>query len=519
MRLLADNNFPIKTMTTWQKFSQIPLHPICFAIYPSLAYLAWNIHEVDPRLVVRPMLASLFLGTIFFGLINLAIKQNAKSALLATITLTFFFSYGHVENILRKTYILANKNVWHILLTFVTLLLLTGMFFLFQRYVKDVQPFTLTLNLVGVIILVSPIYTIVTKQATPQTSIEQKAPSMQTEALPDIYYIILDGYSRHDTLDALGYDNSAFRSELEEMGFYIASCSRSNYRTTLLSLTSTLNMDYLYEFIPHKGRKDTNLAPLYDALKNNRVRRELTEMGYKVVTFETGYRWLEWEDADIYMHMNENPFTAAWLHPFEYGFLKTTALDSLTNTSLLAKERFKSHYQRVQFVFEQLPETTSLPGPKFVYAHIIVPHAPFMFLPDGSINPDTRYYASEDGVGETEEINAVGYLNNVRYVDNIFPEVVGDILRNNQAPTVIVVQGDHGLIYENRKYNILNAYYFPGEHASEVYPTITPVNTFRFIFSQYLGKELPLLEDVSISTDIGRPYKDIVAPSFPETCP
>jgi hypothetical protein len=44
---------------------------------------------------------------------------------------------------------------------------------------------------------------------------------------------------------------------------------------------------------------------------------------------------------------------------------------------------------------------------------------------------------------------------------------------------------------------ILNAYFLPGEGAAGLYPSITPVNTFRLIFDVYFGADLELLEDVS----------------------
>ena len=63
---------------------------------------------------------------------------------------------------------------------------------------------------------------------------------------PDIYYIILDAYGRSDVLQTTyGIDNSVFLSQLQELGFYVAECSMSNYAQTELSLSSSLNLNYL----------------------------------------------------------------------------------------------------------------------------------------------------------------------------------------------------------------------------------------------------------------------------------
>jgi hypothetical protein len=45
---------------------------------------------------------------------------------------------------------------------------------------------------------------------------------------------------------------------------------------------------------------------------------------------------------------------------------------------------------------------------------------------------------------------------------------------------------------------ILNAYFFPGKQAKDLlYPTISPVNTFRVVLNSYFGERLPLLDDKS----------------------
>jgi hypothetical protein len=44
---------------------------------------------------------------------------------------------------------------------------------------------------------------------------------------------------------------------------------------------------------------------------------------------------------------------------------------------------------------------------------------------------------------------------------------------------------------------ILNAYYLPGVDSDLIYPSISPVNTFRLILNTYFGADLPLLPDES----------------------
>ena len=80
------------------------------------------------------------------------------------------------------------------------------------------------------------------------------------------------------------------------------------------------------------------------------------------------------------------------------------------------------------------------------------------------------------------------------------------ILENTNRPSIIILQGDHGpastLDWDNptpeslkERFSILNAYYFFDQDYSNLYQTITPVNTFRIILNQYLNGNYQLLED------------------------
>ena len=78
---------------------------------------------------------------------------------------------------------------------------------------------------------------LVNRSHTASAAVEEQSANLASGAAkPDIYYIILDGYSRDDTLqDFFDYDNSQFLKALEDMGFYVARCSQSNYAQTQLS--------------------------------------------------------------------------------------------------------------------------------------------------------------------------------------------------------------------------------------------------------------------------------------------
>jgi hypothetical protein len=69
---------------------------------------------------------------------------------------------------------------------------------------------------------------------------------------------------------------------------------------------------------------------------------------------------------------------------------------------------------------------------------------------------------------------------------------------------VIILQGDHGSPRaKGWEMTILNAYYLPdAQGRSRLYPSISPVNSFRVIFNAYFGADLPLLPDKAYRSDV-----------------
>jgi hypothetical protein len=71
------------------------------------------------------------------------------------------------------------------------------------------------------------------------------------------------------------------------------------------------------------------------------------------------------------------------------------------------------------------------------------------------------------------------------------------------------MQGDHGPeegSSEERMRN-LSVYYLGDTGQDELYPSITPVNSFRVALAARLGLKLPLLEDVSYFSTYDRPFE------------
>jgi hypothetical protein len=131
-------------------------------------------------------------------------------------------------------------------------------------------------------------------------------------------------------------------------------------------------------------------------------------------------------------------------------------------------------------------------------------------------------YIATDGNSYTEisgqKVYVEQYRDQVIYLNQRIQEVINLILNTSGSNSIIIIQGDHGpgsrLKWNSReetnlqeRMSIINAYYFPDLDYTQLYPGISPVNTFRIILDQYFGTDLGLLEDRSYFSLMEKPYE------------
>lgn len=490
-----------------------PLHPFLFAAYPILALLAVNISELELSSALRPLALSLAVAGVVAGVSRLFQSDWRRIAILLTIGLILFYSYGHLYLLLKGVEFEGFFPFRHRTLLPVWIGLGALLYWYVLRKPLNLPAVTHGLNLVGILLLIMPSIQLLT------SILQRSAPQAQAGALtlrtgetpPDIYYIILDGYGRSDILkEQFGHDNSDFLDSLREMGFYIAECSQSNYAQTQLSLASSLNFNYIDalsgRFVP--GTDDrTGLDTL---IKHSTVRQSLEAAGYKTVAFATGFLMSEQEDADYFLAPERD---LGALNEFEYLLLETTLARLIQDSNRFGavKSGSELYRERTLFALDKLDELAYIRNPKFVFVHLIVPHPPYVFGPTGGP------IAAGQAGSTTSGNDVVLYRDQVIYISNRLKEIVPAILANSDTPPIILIQSDHGPTIPgspSSRMKNLAAYHLPGKSAA-LYPSITPVNAFRVIFNAYFGQELPLLEDVSLFSSYETPFEFRV---IPNTC-
>jgi hypothetical protein len=274
-------------------------------------------------------------------------------------------------------------------------------------------------------------------------------------------------------------------------------------------------MEYLNEFVEEFGGSDDHTL-VYELVQHSTVRHLLEEQGYTFVALPSTTLITQIRDAGIYFDLSIIP-----INEFETSLLSSTVIGvgaELWGADLPVMG-YAWHHKTIRFTLDQLREVPQIPGPKFVFAHIMLPHPPFIYDRHGNYLPPARPYVSWDASffpGGTEEYQK-GYTEQVAFLNRELMEIISNILGQPANAPIIILQGDHGpgaffdlLRLESsclsERYSILNAYYFPDGDYHSLYASITPVNSFRVILNQYFGAELAILEDRNYYATWTAPY-------------
>jgi len=474
------------------------LYPFLIACYPVLALRNYNIIYVDLASILRTLIITLALALLVWILAMIIFRDTGKSGIVTSLTMILIFSYGHIHIQAEKIF---GEQVRHSYLAAVLVLLYLLILWLAVRRPAatwTIGNFLATAAVVLILMAAAQLLYYEYNTFRDTKTVLQEGQSGETSPgssnQPDIYLIVLDAHGRADVLlEKYQHDSSPFIRELEELGFFVASCSQSNYASTNLSLTSLLRMDY----IPPARSATSKLPPL----KETPVLQKLDAGGYTVITFEnraSGHFDLQ-EDIRLSQHQlafGELNLTGG-LNEFERVMLETSVarffLDTRIipgfNTDGLTKFEEYEHYKQTRFILSKLHEVPQLKSPKFVFVHILVPHSPFIFAADGSF----RY---------PEDTSRNGYADNTEFIDRNILTAIRAILTESEQPPVIILMGDHGpppgkFASREDRLAILNAFYVNSETRAQLYDSISPVNSFRLVLNEYFGDDYPLLEDVS----------------------
>ena len=330
---------------------------------------------------------------------------------------------------------------------------------------------------------------------------------------PNVFHIILDAYSGSSSLKKFyGFDNSEFLNELEERGLNVITDSKSNYGGTYTSLPSLLNMKYLDDY--EKNEDFDNHRKQYDMIADNIVMKNFKAMGYDIIVVHSG--WGTTRDFEIADKTYCGTFDSLDDSQILISILNNSALKPFYVKLLVADQRAKILCQ-----FDSIPKPIeNNQKPVFVFAHMLIPHHPYVFDSNGE-ELDTTTLELVD-VSKNRDYN---YLKQLQFTNKKILEVVDYILTNSKTPPIIVIQSDHGSTdsYKNTNpedvineaMHNLNVYYLPYGGESILYDGFSQVNSFRSIFNYYFNGEYEILEDKHY-WNVPNPFEADGYPQFDE---
>lgn len=512
-----------------------PLHPFLFALFPLLYFYSFNKAELQLNIILTPMVVVILTTSLLLLVLGFLFKDRDKAGLLVVLFILLFFSYGHVANIIGDfNYAVGGFNIGtdKTLFLILVVILLLGAYFLVKTR-RNLQTITNLLNIIAVLLVTISLVSIASYEfKTKRPAVSPKGETERvkdtsdnivlekTDELPDIYYIIIDRYASNSTLkEFFGYDNTEFTDYLTSKGFYVATESVANYPKTHLSLASSLNLKHLTYLTSEVGKNVSDQKPIFELIEKNDVWQSLKSIGYKFIYLGN---WWEPTRTNKYADMNFNYFQTELESEFGTKFLETTALNPL-----LEKVKKLSWTDKITssnlYTIDKLKEIPKIKGPTFVFTNMLITHDPYV------LDQNCQPLPERINIGDEREKEA--YLNQLACANREIKSIVDEILSKSKIKPIIILQSDEGpfvhpefkgrpglgidwreLSTEALKTHmqILNAYYLPNADKSVLYPSLTPVNSFRLVFSLYFEANLDLLPDKTyIIKDVDRPYNFI----------
>lgn len=493
---------------------KFPWFVFFIALYPIAALYSSNITEVNVVNLIRPVLFYLAFTSVIWGVLRVVLKDSIRAGFITTLIIILFSSYGIIYNLIRGVEpggIILGR---HRILAPVSFLIFGSMiWWVIIQNREKLRSLVFYGNIISLVLLLMPISQMVLHadkiKLPPKQTIN--LPSVNHSANettpPDVYYFLLDSYSREDYIKQyLKYDNSPFLNEIREMGFFVADCSLSNYSATRLSLASSLNMDYLDKLSNNIVPENKDETILDSYILNSKVVEKFRENGYQIVAFETGYPFTDLVNADIHFSVISKPYFAPYLTAFEVLAVENTIVSALKGNQDFARAlgigfEFSDKFQRQKFILSKIPSIPSIPGPKFVFIHLVTTHRPYIFNPDGSPIIDKNYYLYE-GFPASTEFLIDGYQRVLQYTNSELMPVLKSIITESKQQPVIILQGDHGVLAPGRNSILLSIYGL--SNANLLSSDLSPVNIFPIVLNDVFKSEIPLHTNQYASSNINK---------------
>ncbi|MGH7544183.1 MAG: hypothetical protein ACREK7_09620, partial [Gemmatimonadota bacterium] len=179
--------------------------------------------------------------------------------------------------------------------------------------------------------------------------------------------------------------------------------------------------------------------------------------------------------------------------------------------------------QEFELKFTRLAGLAEEPRPKFVLAHVLLPHPPFVFRADCTHRSPIWPISGDTSTRSGERSS---YLDQIDCLNRMLLSLIDQILERSDGSPIIILQADHGsgrihldpltgetiplekLDQEeiDDRTRLFAAYHLPQGGGALLYDSITPVNVLPLVFNHYLGTDIHRLEDATYWSEYRQSY-------------
>jgi hypothetical protein len=487
-----------------EKLKRIPFFVLLISIF-------FVLHGVLENLGFIPIPDALVLLCVYVGLTALVagiawllLRNKSRAALFTTAFMALFFFYEAFIQLMIKHFPHRFFTTNSFLLS-IGILALAAVFVYLKKSKRTFPRLYLYLNATLLVYILVDTGWIFLKLLHPPVNPlsvysfanDGTAGPCTACAKPDVYFLLFDEYASTSSLKAqYNYDNSGLDSFLVQQGFHINERSSANYNLTVFSMASVLNMSYL-EGLNNPGRIiSQDYTNAYQLIRDNKVIGLFSREGYDVKNYSifdlAGQPTRAWQS---FLPLKTRLLTARTLAERLSRHGNSLLVRYLGIKYFVVKEYMKYYSGNEEFlklVASEAGEKSS--RPRFLYAHFIMPHFPYLFDAGGRRRSDEQVYE------ESNTNPPKAYLDYLTYTNRRLEELVRHI-RQNAPNAVILLCGDHGFREwtatqsPHFQFENLNAVYFPDHDYSRWDVKVSFVNQFRIVFNQLFNAAYPLLKD------------------------
>jgi hypothetical protein len=482
------------------------LTPVFMALFPVFAAGTAVLTDVMLQQFYVPAALAAALAMIFFLLSWTILKDTDRAAIVASLLAVAFFCFGGFYSAFAGILIGAHIKLDITLAGVVYSLITLGLAVLIARSSYEWKRIVPMLCAAGFLITVGSAVPIVdhelrTPNAIPAEIFKEPMPvlSKNRSDKRDVYYLVFDAFGSPRTLEvAYQYDQKPFVEELRKRGFRVCEDARSNYDRTALSFCAYLNQGYLDGASNKAGVDNPDLTYLNRLIQSNRLFTWMKENGYRVINIRSS------NGATLSMPGVTNVGSV----------LGNNFLIALMQTTLLNAFDPQTHWLRDMVVqgrenfYTCIPIVEKMPGPKFVFAHTLLSHPPFIFGASGETLPLSPKFLSED-------YDKRLYVGQIKYCEKLMLKAIDRLLSQKDKP-IIVLQADHGPAisvphssneYLDERLHILNAVYIPDSNYADMPAALSGINMFRYAAREGLHAQCDLLPERSFVAPDDKPYR------------